>query len=198
MDHPAGQLTPPAPQHGQGVPVRHAEVQHQGQSQPPGQAQLIPEPQQLGQPVLPGQVIVQPGLADGRHAGLPGPGLQLPALPPGGLMGPGGVHAHRQADEVRMLPVQGSGPAVGLKVDAGLDGKDNAALPQTVQQVLSLSFLGLQITCKIAEYAVVALMAVVSVAFDDHARVLLSGVTLLPTPPAARGPPRGPWRPRSG
>ena len=113
-------------------------------------------------------------------------------------MGPGGVHAHRQADEVRMLPVQGSGPAVGLKVDAGLDGKDNAALPQTVQQVLSLSFLGLQITCKIAEYAVVALMAVVSVAFDDHARVLLSGVTLLPAPPAVQGPPRGPWWPRTG
>ena len=142
--------------------------------------------------MLPGQVIVQPGLADGRHAGLPGPDLQLPALPPGGLMGPGGVHAHRQADEVRMLPVQGSGPAVGLKVDGGLDGKDNAALPQTVQQVLPLSLPGRQLAGEIAEGAVEALVAVVGVAFDDHARVLLSGLTLLPSPPAVQGPPRGP------
>ena len=117
---------------------------------------------------MPGPVIVQSRLSDGCHAGAPGPGGQLFSLPPGNLGRPGGMNAHRQAEKVRMLPVQGGGQPVGVKVDGGLDAQGDAALPQPLQQSVPVSLLRRQLAGQVPEGAVIALMTVVGMAFDDH------------------------------
>lgn len=67
-----------------------------------------------------------------------------------------------------MLPVQGGGQPVGVKVDGGLDAQGDAALPQPLQQSVPVPLLRRQLAGQVPEGTVVALMTVVGMAFDDH------------------------------